>query len=138
MPRAEGVIAPARSVEGCFWDRGTLQTVMRRPAADVESHERSPRFGAMCLRSETRSKATVRLELQVGMPSAVAPYSRTLRASMDTRGYARSSATLRVVVTGDRFMGDLERVPFPEGLPLLVLHDPPGSRSFARYENAHA
>lgn len=32
----------------------------------------------------------------------------------------------------------MERLPLPEGAPLLTLHDPPGGGSFASYQNVRA
>jgi hypothetical protein len=43
--------------------------------------------------------------------------------------------TKQVAITGRRFITAAERIPIPDGLPLMVLHDPPGGASFASYTN---
>jgi hypothetical protein len=54
---------------------------------------------------------------------------------MRTAGYTRVDRKAIFAVYGERFISDAERLPFPEGRPLLVLHDPPGGASFASFQN---
>ena len=94
------------------------------------------RFSAICLQSERQTTAQVEIELQVGMPSLIAPFSRPISASMRAVGHPTSETVERAVVLGQRWISDLESVPFPLGLPLLVLHDPPGGASSSEFSDA--
>jgi len=101
---------------------------------------RSGRFIALCAKagSAAKSNARVTLDLQLGIPSAVTPFTRALTATMRVPGHQRAESVAVLVAVGLRFLTDLERVPFPEGRPLLMLHDPPGGSSFSSFQNVLA
>lgn len=75
--------------------------------------------------TQIMSRSTVE-GLVIGLPERIAPFMKSYKASMRTRGHGRTDLYTRVVVEGERFVSDAERIGFPEGRPLLVLHDPPG------------
>ena len=124
----------SQTVRGCFWDHATASLVFSR-WSDERNASATPRFSAFCMQQEKRLAHVVK-DLVVGMPDRLPPFSRTISAIMRQQGYPRTEETTSAVITGKRFKQDLERVPFPEGRPLLTLHDPPGGSSFAYYENA--
>lgn len=67
-------------------------------------------------------------------PNVMAPYSKTMEISM--RPVGRSTSIVlrpRVVVTGTIVGEKLQSIVIPEYMPLMVVHDPPGGKSFAEY-----
>ena len=121
-------------VGGCFWDRGKSGLAFSRRK---ELGENSPRYMTFC-QEMTTSDASVTMDLTIGMPGRIIPFIRELTATMRAPGHPRVEVIVRATVTGKRFISDLERLPFPEGLPLLLLHDPPGGESFSYFKNARA
>ena len=95
------------------------------------------RFSTLCelAGGSVKKHAKVQMKLQIGMPNRAPPYWRSLTAAIRVAGHPVSEAIERVVVTGDRFLSDLEAVPFPEGKPLLVIHDPPGGSSYSDFKD---
>ena len=97
-----------------------------------------PSHVSMCVR-ETKSKTRSGLAgVQVGMPELVSPFTKEYVASVKTPGYSRQKTRAVVVVTGDRYVSDQERVALPKSKPLMVVHDPPGGNSFSAFINAYA
>jgi hypothetical protein len=95
----------------------------------------APRLDAMCVRTtQTDAKSTL-TGFATGMPERVLPFLKTLTASIKPAGYQRVEAVAEVFVVGRRFISDLERLPMPEGRPLLVVHDPPGGASFVSFSS---
>jgi hypothetical protein len=92
----------------------------------------------MCARQHTTATASTVNEIMLGPPARIAPFTRTFRASVLVHGHARVTKTTHVVITGKRFVSNAERVPFPEGRALLILHDPPGGNSFSAFHNVRA
>ena len=136
---------PPTLAAGCYWDRLREGLVMQRPISTPgtgpvvqKAAVVNARYSAMCVQSSTKTKARVSQKLQVGMPNTVKPYSRSLTATVRAAGYPATEQIANVVVVGNRFLSDKERVPFPEGHPLTVLHDPPGGESYSAFENARA
>jgi hypothetical protein len=97
-----------------------------------------PRFAVLCGRTFSANARSLKTGLIVGVPQRVEPYTKTYSASMATPGYARVLLVAVVAVTGTRFISEAEKIPFPEGMPLLVLHDPPGGASFATFNSIQA
>ena len=146
-------LKPARSLpqvpptrkDGCYWDRLREGLVMSRTIStpgtgpvEQKATVVNARYSAMCVQSSTKTKARVSQKLLVGMPQTVNPYSRSLTATMRAVGYPATEQIANVVIVGNMFVSDKERVPFPEGHPLTVLHDPPGGESYSAFENARA
>ena len=115
---------------------GTARVCVAATSGSNPSPSGPPRFSALCLRGATKSKAKVTMGLQVGMPSSVSPFARPMTAMMRAPGYPLTEVVTQVVIVGNRFISDMERVPFPEGAPLMVLHDPPGGGSHSELSNA--
>jgi hypothetical protein len=92
----------------------------------------------MCARQHTTSTGSEVQHILLGPPARIAPFTRTFRASVLVPGHARVTKTTHVVITGKRFVSNAERVPFPEGRALLILHDPPGGNSFSAFNNVRA
>ena len=113
-----------------FFDQGTSVTSndwQCRPA---------PTLVAACAKPFKRYTRSVMPGLQVGMPELVAPFTKFYSASIKLPGHTRAKVSSAVVVTGDRYMSDQERVALPQSQPLMVVHDPPGGTSFASFTNA--
>lgn len=96
------------------------------------------RYTALCTKSQQVGAQSVMKNLAAGMPSQVAPFTTRYQASITVVGYPPVLAEEVIVVTGSRYVSDAEKVPFPEGRPLLVLHDPPGGSSFSSFINTRA
>jgi hypothetical protein len=86
---------------------------------------------------QTDATSTI-VGLVAGLPEQIVPFTKTYAASMAIAGHLAAHVSTAMVVTGERFISDDEMVGFPEGLPLVVLHDPPGGASFAAMHNIHA
>lgn len=93
------------------------------------------RYTALCAKTRQFGARSLMPRLAAGMPGRVAPFTAQYRATMAVAGYAPVHAVEVVVVTGARYVSDAEKVPFPEGRPLLVLHDAPGGESFSSFIN---
>ena len=122
---------------GCFYDAATMQVVTQRPTPTLSPGDGPtfPRFHSLCEHT-THDGAEVTQTLRVGLPGRSAALSvRTLTASIESTGHPLVVNTLAVVVTGERFVTDKETVPYPQGSPLLVLHDPPGGASQSTFTN---
>ncbi len=90
--------------------------------------------------------ARVELELRVGYPNRFGNFSKEFKASMSVLGYIDDISLVSIVelfwhilfdscsfvqdshvlVTGLKWISDSYSVPFPQYMPLMVLHDPPG------------
>jgi len=82
------------------------------------------------------------LELMAGRPNqlldtsgAQKSYSKMFKATAQVNGYQIPQEAW-VVVTGVTAVEKTIPLSFPEYWPLMVVHDPPGGRSFASYKNA--
>lgn len=95
----------------------------------------SPRYTALCANVVQEDARSMVPGFITGLPERIAPFLKSYYASMSVDGYARVDKKMFAAVVGERFISAAETVPFPEGMPLLVLHDPPGGASFASYEN---
>lgn len=98
----------------------------------------SHRYTALCANIVQKDARSVVPGFVAGLPERIAPFTKSYSVTMAVEGYTRASQKAFAVVTGERFISAAEKVPFPEGLPLLTLHDPPGGASFASYENVRA
>lgn len=100
--------------------------------------EPKTRATALCMKEVETSAHSLVPGIYIGLPERIEPFVKSYSASMRSPGHPRSDVSVGVVVEGERFISDAERVPFPEGRPLLVLHDPPGGGSFAAFHNVLA
>lgn len=92
-----------------------------------------PHVTVMCAQFAQVNSRSVVEDIVIGLPERIAPFLKSYKASMTRQGHGRTDVYSRVVVEGERFVSDGERVGFPEGRPLLVLHDPPGLNSILVY-----
>lgn len=95
-----------------------------------------PRVFGLCMKeTKKETRSSLPETMWAGMPELIEPFTKQYHGWIQTPGYDRVKISGVVVVTGPRFVSDTERVPFPEGLPLLVLHDPPGGNSFSAFHH---
>jgi hypothetical protein len=80
--------------------------------------------------------ARVEVNLLIGYPVLFPPYSKNIFIRMPTRGHVDTTKDVAVVVTGLKLISNAYSIQIPEYMPLLLLYDPPGSGSFAEYDNA--
>ena len=96
------------------------------------------RFTALCAKSYDFGARSVMQGLAAGMPIQVLPFTTRYVAKMIVVGYPAVHAEEVIVITGSRYVSDAEKLPFPEGRPILALHDPPGGASFSSFINTRA
>jgi hypothetical protein len=94
-----------------------------------------PQYHTICSLVTSSDSTAVMGGLRAGLPERTEPFLKHFTATMRTAGYTRVDKKAIFAVYGERFISDAERLPFPEGRPLLVLHDPPGGASFASFQN---
>eukprot|EP00042_Codosiga_hollandica_P047309 m.510933 g.510933 ORF g.510933 m.510933 type:complete len:286 (-) comp57423_c1_seq3:2017-2874(-) len=69
--------------------------------------------------------AHVYVNLKIGYPNRLSPYTKQFTVSMQPSiGPASDPVTVNAVVLGLKLISDKSSVPFPEYMPLTVLHDP--------------
>lgn len=95
-------------------------------------------YTALCAKSRQFGARSLMQGMAAGMPLQVVPFTTKYVAKMSVAGYPPVVAVETVVITGSRYVSDAEKVPFPEGRPLIVLHDPPGGGSFSSFANTRA
>lgn len=96
------------------------------------------RITVLCAKSRKAASRSIATNLAAGIPLQNAPFTTQYRASITVNGYAPVTTEEIVVITGSRFVSDAERLPFPEGRPLLTIHDPPGGGSFSSFTDTIA
>ena len=106
---------------------------------DWECRQR-PLLVSLCRQTTGARTRSVRRDVAVGLPEVAAPFVRQYVATAKVPGYERVVAQTSVVITGTRRIAgaSTEVATLPQGRPLLVIHDPPGSLSFASFTNAEA
>lgn len=115
--------APAYSGKGA----DTLVMLTNVPFDDIEQS----------IRLQKDSARMYGISLIGGMPKTVGDYKKKWRLSYQDP-FGRSAAVSRdVVVTGARSQGSTFQTVSPE-LPFMIVHDPPGSGSFATWQQDQA
>jgi hypothetical protein len=111
-----------------------MKVVTTRPTPSPSFGDtQKPRFSTLCVRSGA-DNAQASFAVKTGLPGLSAAASvRQVTATMKTDGHGLASAVAYAVITGQRFFSDKEAVPYPQGSPLLVLHDPPGGASASAF-----
>lgn len=128
---------PEDKVHGCFYDASTMRVVLQRTVPGPTATAKWPRFSTLCERT-TFDNAHVTKSLRIGLPGRSAATSmRALTATMHLDGHPLVVKKLVAAIEGERFITDKEAVPYPQGSPLLVLHDPPGGASSSSFSNVH-
>jgi hypothetical protein len=128
---------PTANVDGCFWDAAQMRAVTTRPVPSPSfGSQDTPRYSTLCERASVHDVSYSPSHLRVGLPGQTARSSiRSITATMQVAGHPLVVHREHAVITGDRWISDLNAVPFPRGKPLLVLHDPPGGASSSTFEN---
>ena len=96
------------------------------------------RSNPMCMKTTKEHTRSTLENMMLGMPELILPFTKKFRARCKVDGYPTVDKHAVVAVTGERFISDGERIPFPQGRPLLILHDPPGGGSFSSFTNVQA
>jgi len=81
--------------------------------------------------------ARAEVEIGIGYPALFPPYEKKLFVRMPVRGYTDVLQETSIIVTGLKWISDSFSVAFPEYMPLMVLHDPPGDSSSTSYSDQH-
>jgi len=73
--------------------------------------------------------AFISVQMMAGYPSIVKPFRKSMKFYM-----AKQELVVDGIVVGKRARSGAESVSIPEAKPIMVLRDPPGSKSYSSYE----
>ena len=93
-----------------------------------------PTSVAMCTKQVKKLFRSTLQDVQVGMPELLPPFTKEYVASIKVPGHPRTKLRTVAAITGARHVSDQERVALPKCKPIMIVHDPPGGKSFAGYQ----
>lgn len=125
----------SRCRNGCSFPIQHIQEDTQSPIAPVSAPTSSPTGQARppapgLASSKEISNAHVATKLYAGPPNIAGDYTKNILVSVDGVGHVA-----RILLFGDYDTGVPDIYPLPAMAPIMIIRDPPGSSSYAYYEN---
>lgn len=87
---------------------------------------------------DSLDKSVVAITLTTGSTAQVQPYTRPVTLRMHKAPHRLVTKVVDVYVQGTYILGAHGSIAFPQGTPIMRVHDPPGGLSYAYYKTGRA